>query len=177
MDFRFSVNPNWDRRCVQFATTVVIKPRHVMFLVRREGGNVTVDTRQGRRLNMVFDVGDDVTSRGDGEHLARVVREKFRSGLLSSAHLLYEFDPRMGWRWEGTKSRMELPVSRLFDPPEPFSRSGVPLILDREVGGYRSNAFDAPKCPFCREAHDFSDPPLWAGANLMWVHVKCWRLS
>jgi|GEM_PF-4816399 len=176
LNFKFGVSPDVSHRSTRFTTDVVISPNFRFPVALPEGDEIVVSTRSGRRLHAEFALPDDLvrSSRGD---LGNVVRDGFRSSLLSGAHRLYEFDPRIGWRWDGTRDRVELPVSRLFDPPEPFSRHGVPLILDRDGSEYRPQQIHEPRCPFCRRAHEFDDPPIWAGANLMWVHRRCWRRS
>jgi len=98
------------------------------------------------------------------ERLPDLCIKGLESSLLSGAYRLYEIDPRIGWRW-GSNGDC-LPVSKLFDPPGMFSRTGFPAGVE---------AREVPRCPFCGALHQLADPPIWAGGNLMWVHEACWR--
>jgi hypothetical protein len=131
-----------------------------------------VGLKHGRKFVLDFSVPDSVVVE-----FRKRVPEMFatwlREGLLGSAHKFYEADPRIGWRW-GDPRRDKLPVSKLFDPPERFSRTGLPVpsVLPMEEA---IPLAETPHCAFCRKAHRFEDPPIWAGANLMWIHRTCWR--
>lgn len=109
--------------------------------------------------------------------LPRSVVEQFRSEvpklfvkwmketLLKNAYRIYEFDPRIGFTWEGGDG---LPACPLFDPPEDFSRTG--LSMEGKDG-----SFLEPSCAFCGEDHTDDEAPVWGGANMMWLHRGCWR--
>lgn len=88
--------------------------------------------------------------------------------LLESAYRIYEFDPRKGWRHDGMST---LPVCPLFDPPEDFSRTGLPFESRNE------GSMVFPTCAFCGKEHTAANPPVWVGANMMWVHPECRRDS
>lgn len=181
MEFSFGASPDPTRRCVKLGIDVQIRPRFQRKVPLPMGGSreeIVIDTRAGRRLHTEFSV-TDMAIRECKDDLVGFFREGIRSALLAAAHRLYEFDPRMGWCWTGMARQLQLPTSRLFDPPGPFSRTGVPLVLerDRAEAKYRTPEIDEPRCPFCREPHKFDDPPLWAGGNLLWVHTGCWRRS
>jgi hypothetical protein len=102
---------------------------------------------------------------------------KFLEGaLLGNAHRLYELDPRIGWR-HGFNGDPQLSTSRLLDPRGPFSRTGVPFVTTAPEGWDPISGHKPPRCSFCREDHSRAEPPVWAGANLMWVHARCWGPS
>lgn len=110
-------------------------------------------------------------------NIPRSVVEQFRSDvpklfvkwtkttLLANAYKLYEFDPRKGWSWDYAEG---LPSCPLFDPVGDFSRTG--LSIESQEG-----SIIEPTCAFCGKPHDAASPPLWAGANMMWLHRECWR--
>ena len=114
--------------------------------------------------------------RGDLPSMYKTWVEKT---LLGNAHRFYEADPRIGWRYGAAGGTGELPASRLLDPREPFSRTGLPTLDMADDGGRDPivESLGPPRCPFCRGAHSWSRPPVWAGANLLWVHPGCWRTS
>jgi len=123
-------------------------------------------SRFDRRKAFTFDFG-----------IPRNVVEQFRSDvpklfikwmnetLRKNAYRIYEFDPRIGFLWDGESG---LPVCPLFDPPEDFSRTGLPME------GKKLTLLE-PSCAFCGEAHTEANPPIWGGANMMWLHRECWR--
>lgn len=102
------------------------------------------------------------------EEAMTLVEEALGHFLRVAAPRLYEFDPRMGW----TPGEDEdvLPESPLFDPPVPFSRTGQPAEFASAV----APRVVSPRCPFCNRPHTSSNPSVWAGGNLLWVHPACW---
>lgn len=114
--------------------------------------------------------------RGD---VPTMYRRWIEGALLGNAHRFYEADPRIGWRYGAALARGQLPVSRLLDPREPFSRTGLPMLQTEGLsrGDPIQEELKSPCCPFCREEHSWSQAPVWAGANLLWVHPGCWRTS
>ena len=173
--FTFRMAPDVAARRMVFTINVQISP-HMRRVRLRDGAEpLLVGTKHGRRFHAELGL-PDTTVREAPKEVPRLVRDAFKASLLSDAYRFYEFDPRIGWRWDG-KEDFELLKSALFDPRGPMSRSGVPLILRRDGSepGYSPQEVHEPRCPFCREAHTFDDPPLWAGGNLLWVHARCWR--
>lgn len=92
----------------------------------------------------------------------------FETFLRSLSRRLYEFDPRAGW---SASSRGSLPTLPALDPSAPFSRTGLPA---ETVSASVPSHIAWPRCSFCNRAHAPSDPPVWAGGNLLWVHPACW---
>lgn len=121
-----------------------------------------------RRFAITFPLPDNVLAEFRDE-FPDLFCAAFEAALLEDAHRFYEVDPRIGWR--RSKEGDTLPVSRLLDPPEHFSRDGRPISV-WEDGKPR---LEHPACPFCRELHHPSELPQWGGANMMWVHPECWR--
>jgi hypothetical protein len=145
-----------------FRITVRIEPHSRKAVV----DGVILQSRFTRRKKFDFDFG-----------IPRNVVEQFRSDvpklfvkwmsktLLDNAYRLYEFDPRIGWTWEGGSG---LAVCPLLDPPEDFSRTGLP------VEGTEGSLLE-PSCAFCGEEHTKENVPVWGGTNMMWLHRRCWR--
>lgn len=131
-----------------------------------------VGLKYDRSFALDFSLPDSVIEEFRDE-VPKMFSTWLRNGLLGSAHKFYEVDPRIGWRWDRERDRHELPVSKLFDPPERFSRTGLPVASIRPPDA--DPLAESPRCAFCRAAHSLVDPPIWAGANLMWVHRTCWR--
>jgi hypothetical protein len=95
--------------------------------------------------------------------------QRARQQLLDEAYLLYEFDPRVGWSFDGDGV---LPSCPLLDPKPAFSRTGLFEEDARRLGKLPPRSMRS-RCPFCRDGH--FDPPIWGGGNLLWVHPVCWR--
>jgi hypothetical protein len=95
----------------------------------------------------------------------RIFSLTFENFLMDLSPKIYEADPRIGWSSE--RNEGSLPISKIFDPRGLFSRSGLPEETAPEH-------VRPPCCPFCRFPHLGGNPPVWAGANLMWVHPSCW---
>jgi len=165
--------PSW----VKFEIDAALDPEHARFLfmitVRIEPHSrkavidgTVLQSRFDRRKKFNFEFG-----------LPRNVVEQFRSDvpklfvkwmsetLLKNAYRIYEFDPRIGFTWNGGDG---LPVCPLFDPPEDFSRTGLPME------GKKLTVLE-PSCAFCGEDHTDDETPVWSGANMMWLHRGCWR--
>jgi len=120
--------------------------------------------RKRKQFQFRFDLAQTIVQEMRDE-VPKLFVKWVKKTLFENAYRMYEFDPRMGWKWEGDAYLPECP---LFDPPEHFSRTGLPT--EDEEG-----ELFFPTCPFCGEEHTFLDPPVWAGANMMWVHEACWR--
>lgn len=132
-----------------------------------------VGLKRDRKFLLDFKVPDSVVVEFR-ERIPEMFSKWLRESLLGSAHKFYEADPRIGWRWTGQRNGIELPTSKLFDPPERFSRTGLPPPSIRPLLSADPTA-TTPHCAFCRSAHTLADAPIWAGANLMWIHRSCWR--
>lgn len=153
-----------------FSLCVDIEP-HRKVNIGAAGGLSIGSPRRHHSFTVPFEVPDSVIAEFR-EDLADMFTKWLEAALWANAHRFYEFDPRAGWRWDG--SAEELPVSKLFDPPEKFNRCGLQII----VSAANSPVPDlGPCCFFCQRSHTVDDPPAWAGANLMWVHLGCWRRS
>lgn len=130
--------------------------------------------KRGRTFVSEFPVPENVIQEFRGD-LPKMYRMWVEQTLMGNAHRLYEADPRIGWRYGIGGSTKGLPRSRLFDPYSPFSRTGLPML---DAGsGELVESLNPPQCPFCQVPHGWSQPPVWAGANLLWVHLDCWRAS
>lgn len=134
--------------------------------------------KRARTFVSDFPVPDSVIEQFRAK-LPDMYRTWIEQAMLGNAHRFYEADPRIGWRYGAAGQAGELPRSRLLDPREPFSRTGLPML-----GTAGDSARDpiqedlgSPRCPFCRDEHTWAQAPVWAGANLMWVHPDCWRTS
>ena len=147
--------PSW----VKFEIDAALDPAHARFLfmitvcIEPHSRKAVVDgavlqSRFDRRKKFNFEFG-----------LPRNVVEQFRSDvpklfvkwmsetLLKNAYRIYEFDPRID-----------------------FSRTGLP------VEGKKLTVLE-PSCAFCGEVHTDDDHPVWGGANMMWLHRRCWRVA
>ena len=167
---RFSITSRRDERALQivFKLCVDIEPeRRVNFST---SGFRVGPSRRKRGFDVEFEVADPVI-RGMRAELPELFIQWLESAMKRNAHKFYELDPRIGWR--RVKKGDELPVSPLFDPPERFSRDGFPWWTEAPTAVEESGI--EPRCPFCREVHEEEHPPIWGGANLMWVHTHCWR--
>jgi hypothetical protein len=161
---KFEIDSTLDAQFARFLfrITVRIEPHSRKAVV----DGAILQSRFDRSKKFHFDFG-----------LPRNVVEQFRSDvpklfvkwmndtLLKNAYRIYEFDPRIGFIWDGGSG---LPRCPLFDPPEDFSRTGLP------VEGKKLTILE-PSCAFCGEDHREGDRPVWGGANMMWLHRGCWR--
>jgi len=104
----------------------------------------------------------DLASVSNQQHLLAFT---FQDLLEELRPFMYEYDPRIGQVLAGPgdiRTRCDL-----FDP----THVPNPYWLDEGDGG------PAPghrKCPLCGEGFIPDDPPMWAGGNLMWTHIRCW---
>lgn len=120
--------------------------------------------RKRKQFQFRFDLAQGVVQEMRDE-VPKVFVKWVKKTLLENAYRMYEFDPRVGWTFTGGA---HLPECPLFDPPENFSRTGLPYQSDEGMTVF-------PTCPFCGEEHTSADPPVWIGANMMWAHEACWR--
>lgn len=153
-----------------FQLVVDIDPQPAVSL--EETDILRVNRLRRRKFNVPFRVPDHVLEELRNE-LPQMFCSWLRKALLENAHRFYELDPRMGWKSESPGD--ELPVSELLDPSIPFSRTGEPVVVPASSSSPKTVL--NPSCPFCRQEHPAGSSPLWAGANLMWVHEQCWRRS
>lgn len=151
-------------------TIVIELAGHKKFLEINEK-RITVEKRF-RRFGFEFKVPDSVIVEFR-ERLPELYVKWLKEALLDNAYKLYEADPRIGWQSKDMTD--ELPTSKLFDPRQPFSRTGRPVWV-KDSPGEPARLLQC-SCPFCSEPHDAGEPPVWGGANLMWVHSRCWRTS
>lgn len=86
-----------------------------------------------------------------GNHLSRMLTEV--------APYMREHDPRIGKGYQDIAEWGSL----LFDPP----RRSDPAW----VGSSQPNT---ARCPACDLAFSAQELPFWGGANLLWVHERCW---
>jgi hypothetical protein len=136
-----------------------------------------VGLRRARRIAFRFPVPQTVIRELRSE-VPNMYSNWLEGGLKGSAHKFYELDPRIGWRHLGVEPFKRLPHSPLLDPREPFSRTGLPFpAVNSEGWDPILASLRPPRCSFCRGDHAWSEPPVWAGANLMWVHARCWGPS
>ena len=83
--------------------------------------------------------------------VAEALRNAFRKLVLDLRGFLYEYDPRLGHTWAPGRP---LPRCPLFDA-EHMQKTPT-------------------TCFFCHKALMTTDPPMWGGANVGWVHPECW---
>lgn len=135
-------------------------------LANRLGITRLVRTVPRKRKQFFFDFAvPDTVIREMRDELGKLFMKWVRKTLLDNAYRLYEFDPRIGWKYSGQNG---LPRCPLFDPPEEFARTGLPMES-------RDGSIMFSSCAFCGKEHNKADAPVWSGANMMWVHDACWR--
>ena len=90
------------------------------------------------------------------------VVDLLRQHLLHTGHqmapFLYAHDPRIGKVWGRDVPCLQ--KSPLFDPP-----------------GMRTPYYEPDRtslCPLCQKPMTFSNPAMWAGGAIHWVHEDCW---
>jgi hypothetical protein len=175
LEFRLEVMR--DPRILQtlIRVTVELKPHSNFMLELDANANAIaprrVDIKTGRYWTWEFPV-TDMDARTEKDRIPGMFAHWLGEILRSDGYKLYEFDPRIGWRWD--KAGDKLPESSLFDPREPFSRTGVPWHPDPAGDLNQRRTTEDPSCSLCGQLHVFSEPPIWAGGNLMWVHRRCW---
>lgn len=169
----FAVNQTSDplAREILFTITVRIAP-HKRTVILYEG-KIGVGSDKPRRFDLVFPVPERVLVEFR-DQLPTMFANWLKSALLENAYKLYEADPRIGFQPHDMVD--ELVPSPLFDPPERFSRTGLP-VNSLNLSEFDEKSYEPPHCAFCGAPHSMRSAPVWAGANLMWIHPRCWRTS
>lgn len=162
LNFTITHQPSAKEKSFVFTITVTAQAHKRVMQTGVGVRNIGLDQQQ--ILECGFSVPQSVIDQFR-EQLPELFEKWMKAALLENAHRLYELDPRAGWL---AKKDDLLPRCPLFDPPEKFSRLGVPTVSASDPGL-------EPSCPFCDRSHSWIDPPVWAGANLMWVHRQCWE--
>lgn len=91
----------------------------------------------------------------------------FRVAVGRFRGAFYEYDPRIGIV-APDPDKPHLPECPLFDPPVRFP----PLWAS--VDPLRNPQPESVACPICEEPYSVSNPPMWGGGNLGWVHTHCY---
>ena len=162
MKFTIGHHLDPERFTFVFTIDVTFDPGLVMKVKGVELRNVP---RKKKHFQFRFDLPQSIVQEMRDE-VPKLFVKWVKKTLLENAYRMYEFDPRVGWRW--TPQGALLPKCPLFDPPEEFSRTGLPFEDENGETFF-------PVCPFCGETHTSADPPVWIGTNMMWVHETCWR--
>lgn len=94
-----------------------------------------------------------------GVDLESVTGHHLRQMLTTIAPYVREHDPRIGKGYQDIAEWGSL----LFDPPVRSDPAWV--------GSLQANMVQCPVCDLAFSAHEL---PFWGGANLLWVHERCW---
>jgi hypothetical protein len=103
------------------------------------------EARVFRGSAILSDIGLSPASAGG------VLKDAFYNLVLDLRGFLYEYDPRLGHAWGPGRP---LPKCPLFDA-EGMQKTPT-------------------SCFFCHKSLLTTDPPMWGGANVGWVHPACW---
>lgn len=164
MTFTVGHAPAVETQSFVFTIDVCVEPHSRSIVLNDRTVPFRFDRRKALRFTFPL---DGVVVEYFRSDVPKLFVEWLSKTLRENAYRLYEFDPRIGWISGG--SNKGLPVSPLFDPPEDFSRTGLPME------GKDGRSLES-SCAFCGEGHTMSESPVWGGANMMWLHQRCWRV-
>lgn len=121
---------------------------------------------EGIQVGSTHDFRSSELRYGDKTSVLRAIADVTRHMATKMGSLLYEYDPRIGYRAPPYTDGLALP-SLIFQPTTMVR----PLWRDP---GSPPQGDDRKPCPLCGEAFHEKSPPMWAGGNIQWVHPECW---